>query len=398
LDGVPIAIKDEVDMVPYPTTAGTSFLGASPAQADSTVVARLRNAGALLIGKTNMHEIGILPDSVNPHHGAVRNPYNLQHEAGGSSSGSAAAVATGLCPAAIGADGGGSIRVPAAFCGVVGLMPTFGRVSEFGAVPLCPSVGHLGPIAATAEDAALVYAVIAGRDPADPNTQTQPPVRVGNYNSALNGVRIGVYQPWFSDADADVVSACERALQGMIRLGAGLVQVAIPELSLIRVAHAITIHAEMAANMDRYDRDHRHDFSVRTRLMLTNVRAMRSTDYIQAQRIRTRAISHFLSALATADVIATPTTPITAPQIEKRSLPEGKSDVSKVIEVMRFVNPMNLIGFPAITVPVGYARNGMPIGLQFAARPWAEELLLRLAYAVNGIIERQRPSSYFDLL
>lgn len=172
-------------MVPYPTPAGTCFLGNGPAQTDSTVVARLRSAGAILIGQTNMHEIGILPDSVNPHHGAVRNPYNSQHEAGGSSSGSAAAVAVGLCPAGIGADGGGSIRVPAAFCGVVGLMPTFGRVSEFGAVPLCPSVGHLGPIAATAEDAPLVYAVIAGRDMADPNTHAQPPVRFSDVDGAL---------------------------------------------------------------------------------------------------------------------------------------------------------------------------------------------------------------------
>lgn len=149
LDGVPIAVKDEIGMVPYPTTAGTAFLNRQAARRDSTVVARLRREGALLIGKTNMHEIGILPDGVNPHYGAVRNPHNLNHESGGSSSGSATAVAAGLCPAAIGADGGGSIRIPSAFCGVVGLKPTYGRVSEIGAVALDWSVAHLGPIAAT---------------------------------------------------------------------------------------------------------------------------------------------------------------------------------------------------------------------------------------------------------
>jgi Asp-tRNA(Asn)/Glu-tRNA(Gln) amidotransferase A subunit family amidase len=281
---------------------------------------------------------------------------------------------------------------------VVGLKPTFGRVSEFGAVPLCWSVAHLGPIAATAEDAALVYAAIAGRDAADPNTRAQPAVRITTYDGTLKGVRIGIYQPWFSDADADVVAACERVLQEMLRMGAELVDVLIPELLSIRVAHGLTIHTEMAANMDRYDRKHRHDFGLRTRLMLAIVRAMRSTDYIQAQRIRTRAVRYFLSALTRADVIATPTTPITASQIEERSLPEGKSDVSQVIEVMRFVNPANLSGLPAITVPAGYDGTGMPIGLQLMARPWEENSLLRLAYAIDGVVERRKPTIHFDLL
>ena len=141
-DGVPVAVKDELDMVPYPTTVGTSFLGKSPAKEDATVVARMRAAGALLVGKTNMHEIGINVTGLNPHHGTTRNPYNTDHFTGGSSSGSATAVAAGLVPVAIGADGGGSIRIPASFCGVFGLKPTFGRVSEHGAAPLCWSVAH----------------------------------------------------------------------------------------------------------------------------------------------------------------------------------------------------------------------------------------------------------------
>ena len=327
LDGVPIAIKDEVDMVPYPTTGGTTFLGSRPAQTDSTVVAKLRKAGAMLLGKTNMHEIGILPDSVNPNWGAVRNPYNVRHDAGGSSSGSAAAVAAGFCPAAIGADGGGSIRIPAAFCGVVGLKPTFGRVSEAGALPLCGSVAHLGPITATVDDAAMVYEVIAGPDPGDANTLEQPAAQFPNHKAGLNSVRIGIFQPWFSDADGEVATACERVIKELVRMGATLADVEIPELSLIRVAHGVTIHAEMAANMNQYDEGHRSDFSWRTRLMLANLRAMRCTDYIQAQRIRTRAIQHFLAALTVADVIATPTTPVTAPQIDERSLPHGKLNV-----------------------------------------------------------------------
>lgn len=398
LDGVPVAVKDEIDMVPYPTTAGTRFLGSSEAQRDSTVVARLRSAGALLIGKTNMHEIGILPNGLNPHYGPVRNPYNGAHEAGGSSSGSAAAVAAGLCPAAIGADGGGSIRIPAAYCGVVGLKPTFGRVSESGAVPLAWSVAHLGPIAATAEDAALLYDAISGPDPLDSNAQRQPPVQVGGYDGNLRGVRIGIYRDWLSDAASDIVAACEQLLEQFVRLGAELVEVVIPDLRLIAVAHGLTIHTEMEANMNRHDRQHRRDFSLSTRLMLANVRTMRSSDYVQAQRIRTRAMDHFRSALTGADVIATPATPITAPEISQRAAADGEANIRQVVEAMRFVNPANLTGLPAISVPAGYDRRGLPVGLQLIGRPWDESTLFRLAYAADDIVARQKPSTYFDLL
>lgn len=398
LDGVPIAVKDELDMVPYPTTAGTRFLGKRKAHADSTVVARLRSAGALLVGKTNMHEIGILPDGLNAHYGPVRNPYGPAHEAGGSSSGSAAAVAAGLCAAAIGADGGGSIRIPASYCGMVGLKPTFGRVSEFGAVPLAWSVAHIGPIAATAEDAAHVYAAISGPDQRDSNTQLQPPVLFAGFQSSLRDVRIGIYRDWFSHASNEVVAPCEELLRQFASLGAQLVDVSIPDLRLIAIAHAVTIHTEMAANMERYDREHRRDFSLTTRLMLANVRAIRSSDYVQAQRIRARAIEEFRSALTSADVIATPTAPIPAPAISTHGLVDAESNIGQVVEVMRFVNPANLTGLPAISIPSGYECRGLPVGLQLIGRPWGENTLFRLAYAADGIVVRQKPSAYFDLL
>jgi Asp-tRNA(Asn)/Glu-tRNA(Gln) amidotransferase A subunit family amidase len=398
LDGVPIAVKDEIDMVPYPTTAGTRFLGGRGAETDSTAVARLRQAGALLIGKTNMHEIGILPNGLNPHYGPVRNPYGPAHEAGGSSSGSAAAVAAGLCAGAIGADGGGSIRIPAAYCGLVGLKATFGRVSEFGTVPLAWSVAHLGPLAATVDDAALLYTVIAGPDPQDPHTLAQPPVRVAGFDGSLKGVRIGIYREWFSDAAGEIVAACEQLLNQFVRLGAELVDVAIPDLRLIAVAHGLTIHTEMAANMERHDREHRRDFGPTTRLMLANVRAIPSTDYVQAQRIRTRAMKHFRSVLAQADAIATPATPLTAPQISKYGPRDSESNIARVIEAMRFINPANLTGLPAISIPAGYDRNGLPIGLHLTGRPWDESTLLRLAGAAEAAVPRQRPAVYFDLL
>jgi Asp-tRNA(Asn)/Glu-tRNA(Gln) amidotransferase A subunit family amidase len=397
LDGVPIAIKDEVDMVPYRTTGGTRFLGKKPAQTDSTAVARLREAGALLIGKANMHEIGILPDGLNPHYGRARNPYNPGHDTGGSSSGSAAAVAAGLCPVALGADGGGSIRIPASFCGVIGLKPTYGRISEHGALPLCGSVAHLGPLAATAEDAAFLYRAIAGIDPHDSNTAPQPPVHFATDSGDLKGVRIGVYSQWFSDAASDVVAPCERVLQDFVQMGAQIVEIAIPDLMLFRVAHGLTIHAEMAANMQTYDA-HRSEFGLTTRLMLANVRAMTPADYIRAQQFRTRAIAQFASALTSADVIVTPTTPRTAPGISERDLPQGAGDVGQTIEVMRFAYPANLTGHPAISFPVAYDRFGLPIGMQFIGRPWDEALLFRLAYAADSFVERAKPRIHFDLL
>lgn len=398
LDGVPIAVKDLVDMAGYRTTAGTRFLGRTPARVHSTVVARLRNAGALLIGKTNMHEIGILPDGRNPHYGMVRNPCNPGYETGGSSSGSAAAVAAGFCPAAVGADGGGSIRIPAALCGVVGLKPTYGRVSETGAVPLAWSVTHMGPIAATAEDAALLYAVISGPDPLDSNTLVQPPVQAGGYDDSLKGVRIGIYRDWFSDAASDVVAVCNQVLEGFVRLGAELVDIVVPDLRLMAVAHGLTIHAEMAAAMNPYDRQHRRDLGLTTRLMLANVRTMRSSDYVQAQRIRTLAMKHFRAALERADVIATPTTPVTAPEISKCALLDSESNVGQVFEIMRFVNPANLTGLPAISIPAGYDRRDLPVGLQLIGRPWDESTLLRLAYAAESAVPRKKPGAYFDLL
>jgi Asp-tRNA(Asn)/Glu-tRNA(Gln) amidotransferase A subunit family amidase len=398
LDGVPIAVKDEVDMAPYRTTKGTRVLGSGPTMADATVVARLRAVGALLIGKTNMHEFGLLPDGVNPHFGAVRNPYHPSYETGGSSSGSAAAVAAGLCPAAIGADGGGSIRIPAAFCGVVGLKPTFGRVTELEALSVTSSVVHLGPIGATAVDAALVYSVIAGLESSGAKMCPASPAQVASHDGSLNGLRIGIFGEWFSDADPSVVAACRQALQQLVRLGATLVEVNIPGLSLIRVAHGLIIHSEIARCLNGCNRDQLSNFSLRTRLMLANIRQMPQCDLVQAQRVRTQAIKNFLSALSQVDVIATPTTPFTAPLIQEDCLPEGPLNIGQVFDVMRFVNPANLTGLPAMSIPAGYDTDGMPISLQFMARPWEEAALFRLAFLADGFIEPKRPAVSFDLL
>ena len=398
-DGVPVAVKDEVDMVPYGTTVGTRFLGRVPAVADATVAARMRAAGALLIGKANMHEIGIGVTGLNPHHGATRNPYNPDHHTGGSSSGSAAAVAAGLCPVAIGADGGGSIRIPSALCGVYGLKATFGRVSVSGAAPLDWSVGHLGPIAADPVDLAMAYAVMAGSDPGDPLSNMQPPVSVEGFGSSdLEGIKLGVYRPWFGHATPHVVEACEKMLKALEKMGAEVRDVTIPELDLLRIAHAITIVSEMAACMDRYDDEHRKDFGLDVRINLALARSFTARDYLKAQCARTRIIGHFDRALAEVDAIVTPSTGCTAPAIPKDALPDGESNLSMVMQIMRFAAAANFTGLPAVSFPAGYDPHGLPIGFQAIGRRWEEHVLLRIAHLSSRALERKQPEVHFPIL
>ena len=398
-DGVPVAAKDEVDMVPYPTTVGTAFLGQSPATQDATVVARMRAAGALLIGKANMHEIGIGVTGLNPHHGAARNPCNPAHYTGGSSSGSGAAVAAGLCPVAIGADGGGSIRIPSAFCGLVGLKPTFGRVSEFGAAPLAWSVAHLGPLAASATDAALAYGVMAGPDLRDPLSLLQPaPTLVDWDKTDLSDLTLGVYWPWFRHASADIVAACQALLRALMNRGASVQEIAIPDLEAGRVAHLITIAGEMSQALECTYTEHCREHGLDVRLNLALAREFTARDYIQAQRVRTRMMANFEKVLAQADAILTPTTGVTAPAIPDCALPAGDSDLTTLTKIMRFATPANLTGLPAISFPAGYDAAGLPIGMQAIGRAWQEPTLLRLALAAELIVELREPQVHYTLL
>jgi len=398
LDGVPVSVKEEFDVAGYVTTAGTSFLRGM-ATVDSTLVARLRAAGALIYGKSNMHEIGIDTSGFNPHHGTPRNPYDPRCYTGGSSSGAACAVAAGLGPLAVGADGGGSIRIPASLCGVVGLKATWSRISEVGAFPLCWSVGHAGPIGATARDVALGYAVMAGPDPRDVTTQAQPEVRVdGLDHGDLRGVRLGVYTPWFEHAHASVVSGARAMLKHLEARGAKVVEVEIPGLELARLAQAITILCEMATTMDAYDAQHRRDLTAGTRLNLALARSLTGRDYVRAQQVRTQAYRTFERVLTECDAIVTPTTAIVAPMIRPDVWPRGESDLDMTSAMMRYIFPANLTGHPAITFPAGYDAAGLPVGLQAIGRPWEEHFLLRVAEAGGQDLERRRPKVHHALL
>jgi len=399
LDGVPVAVKDELDLEPYRTTVGTAFLGGRPAPEDATVVARMRSMGALLVGKANMHEIGIGVTGLNRIHGTPRNPYSLDRFTGGSSSGPAAAVAAGLCPVAIGADGGGSIRIPASFCGIVGLKPTFGRLSEHGAAPLCWSVAHLGPLGATVTDAALAYAAMAGPDPKDRLSMRQPTPKLDGWDEeGLAGLALGVYWPWFRHATTQVVASCERMLAALEERGAAIREVSIPDLEAARLAHTITIASEMALALSPTYARHRRDHGLDVRLNLAMARRFTATDYVQAQRVRTRLMAGFADAFASVDAVITPSTGLVAPAISARALRGGESDLSTLIEIMRFATPANLTGLPAISFPAGYADDRLPVGMQAIGRAWEEPTLLRIALAAEDVLERQKPDLFFDLL
>ncbi|MEE2755027.1 MAG: amidase [Myxococcota bacterium] len=399
LDGVPIGVKDELDLAGYRTRVGTCFLGLKPALTDATPVARLRSAGALLIGKLNMHEIGIGVTGINPHHGTARNPYDRQRLTGGSSSGSGAAVAAGLCPIAVGADGGGSIRIPASFCGVVGLKPTYGRVSEMGAAPLCWSVAHVGPLGLNVSDVAAAYSVMSGPDPADINTMFQPEVE---HNFAaperLDGLKVGVYDPFFTDADPDVVNICQRALDKAVQLGAQRHTISISNLDVLRTAHMVTIVSEMLTSMGPHLKAHKRKFGYDVRLNLAIAQRIRNSDYVKAQRLRVGIYREFKKLYESVDIIAMPTTACTAPHLRADALETGDSDLALLDKVMRFSPIANLTGLPSISLPVGYDQQGLPVGLQLMGAPWTESKLLRIAGAIETHSERRLPKDYVDLI
>lgn len=392
LDGVPMCVKDEMDQAGYPTTLGTPALAQGPATHDAGGVAGLRRAGAVLLGKTNMQEIGMGVYGTNAHFGAARNPVNPAYHTGGSSSGTAAAVGAGIVPVGVGADGGGSIRIPAAFCGAVGLKPTFGRTSEAGAATLCWSVGYAGPIGITARDVMLAYAAMAGPDPRDAGSLQQPPMRWdGLGQDHLEGITLGVYRPWFRHATPEIVAACEAQLAAFERRGARVREVEIPELEVARVAHLVTICGECLAAMRGRVGTDRAVFGPETRIVLAIARQFTAADYVAAQRVRTGAIRHLERALDDIDAIMTPATGATAPPIVPGT-EHGVSDVTVATEIMRFAALTNFTGHPSISFPVGYGSNGLPIAMQAISHAWREDTCLRIA-AVAELDVRRRAAA-----
>jgi Asp-tRNA(Asn)/Glu-tRNA(Gln) amidotransferase A subunit family amidase len=396
LDGVPASIKDEFAVTGYRTGGGTTFLGVGQQAIDATPVARLRAAGALIVGKGQMHEIGLGVVGTNAAYGPARNPYNSAHTAGGSSGGAAAAVASGQVCIGLGADGGGSIRIPAAFCGLYGLKPTYGRISSHGSAGVVWSMSHPGPIAATVRDLTLAYLTMAGADSADTASMRQPSVvapRLGK--RSLAGLRVGYMPAWFSHADAEIVTRCTEMLNIMHDAGATIIAVEIPQLEAARVAHTIIITTEMLRGLDSALATHADALTDETRLSLALAREFTSADITHAQQTRARCIANLRTLFADLHCIASPTSGLVAPPITPSAIAQGVSDLGSTFEIMRFAFLANLAGLPAMSMPAGATANGLPVGFQLMAGPWQEALLLEVASALEGSVVWQTPEHQF---
>ena len=402
LGGVPIGIKDVMNTRGIPTTAGSKILESYIPPYDCTAVARLEAAGAVILGKMNCDEFAMGSSNENSAYKPVHNPRNLECVPGGSSGGSAAAVAAGMAVATLGSDTGGSIRQPASFCGVVGLKPTYGRVSRYGLIAFASSLDHIGPFTNTVADAALVLRTMAGRDPMD-STSADVPVTdyVAELQKGVSGLRIGVAKEYFAEGlDPEVRAAVEAAIQKLASLGCEVVPVSLPHTEYAIPAYYIVATAEASANLARFDgvryglrskesrtlsdmyrktRDQGFGPEVKRRIMLgTYALSTGYYDayYLKAQRVRTLLTRDFENAFQKVDAIVTPTSPTAAFKLGEKS-----DDPLAMYLADIYTVTANLAGIPGISVPCGDTKSGLPIGLQIFGRHFDEATILRLAHA-----------------
>jgi aspartyl-tRNA(Asn)/glutamyl-tRNA(Gln) amidotransferase subunit A len=382
LHGVPLGIKDLYDVAGVPTTMGSKVLRDNIPTRDAAVVARVKEAGAIVLGKQNLHEFAFGITSENPHYGMVRNPWNPERVPGGSSGGTAAGVAAGLCAAGIGSDTGASVRAPASFCGVVGLKPTYGRVSLAGALPLAWSLDHPGPITRSVADCALVLQAIAGYDARDPATSREP---VPNFSQELDGgvqnLRVGVPREYFFElAEPDVDRLVREAITALERLGARVVDVSLPHVAHSQVAGNVIMSSEAASWHATWLEERPEDYGPDVRARIQGGLLVRAVEYLSSQKMRTLVQQDFASAFGRVDVVVAPTTPIVAPPIGHTFEAVGPLNVAPRSIANRATVPCNLTGMPAISVPCGFS-DGLPVGLQIMAPAFAEPLVLRVAAA-----------------
>ena len=379
LHGIPIGVKDNYFTRDMPTTAGTVAEGISFPLRDSAAAARLRAAGAVLIGKTRTHEFAW--GNVTP---PVRNPWDLTRVPSGSSGGSGAAIAAGLCTAALGSDTGGSIRMPASVCNTVGLKATFGRVSRDGVVPHSWSLDHAGPLTRTVADAAHMLNVLAGYDPADPACQSQvKPDYAAALGKSIKGLRLGVCRNHFFERNQpDVERAVEQAIAYLSSLGASVHEFRLP---LLEYGLGAIFAIELASSTAYHDASIRAgrtpQFQPDVRALVEMGRFVTGPDYLKAEQYRAILMEEFRKAFESVDVVLGPTTPITAWKVGDWTVDVGGKQESVLAASWRFTYPYNLTGLPAVSVPCGFDRDGLPIGLQIAGRPFDEVTILRVAHA-----------------
>jgi aspartyl-tRNA(Asn)/glutamyl-tRNA(Gln) amidotransferase subunit A len=384
LHGIPLALKDLFETQGVRTTAGSSFFAEYVPEADAVVVQKLKSAGAVLLGKLNMHEIALGVTNENPHYGDCCNPWNEACMTGGSSGGNAAALAGHLCMGALGSDTGGSIRIPSALCGVVGLKPTRGRVSLRGVIPLSWNLDHVGPMARSAQDAALLLQAIAGYDAEDPWSVDAP---VEDYSAhiteGVQGWRVGLASDdYFTDPavlEAEVLEMVRQAGREFMALGAAVEAVSFPEARRAALANGLMTTSDAAAFHRHRLAEHPQGFGVDVRARLQTGAAYSSGEYALARHTQSELRHQFVRFFDRFDLLLMPTVPIPAPE-------RGTADaVERARLLTRFTAPFNLTGLPAISIPCGLTRSGLPVGLQMVAAPWAEAKLLRAAWAYEQV-------------
>ncbi|HEY3835729.1 MAG TPA: amidase [Bryobacteraceae bacterium] len=378
LHGIPVALKDNFYTKGVRTTDGSKLFTDYIPDHDSAVAEKLHEAGAVTVGKTTMHELAYGITSNNLHFGTVHNPHHPDRIPGGSSGGSGAAVQSGMVFMAMGSDTGGSVRIPAAYCGTVGLKPTFGRVSRFGMFPLGYSLDHAGPLTRTCQDAVATLNAISGYDPRDPSATPRPAENIRLEEPLfVKDLKIGVPENFFFERiEPAVDQAVKKALAHMEAQGATLIPVKVPDIAAINTAGRIILLAEASAWLESYHLNRRADISPEVVALLDQGRMISGTQYINAQRVRRNLTRDFAQIWKKVGVLATPTIPMGAPPIGAATVTLGGTEEDTRIATTRFVRPINVLGVPAVSVPCGMTPDNLPIGIQIIGPPFGERKVM----------------------
>ena len=390
LHGMPIALKDIIYVEGTRSTAGSNFFSAESPQFDAALVSKLRDAGAILIGKTNLHEFAFGVTTENPHFGATANPWDTSRVPGGSSGGSAAAVVAGCCAGALGSDTGGSIRIPAAVCGHVGLKPTYGCISVHGVFELAQSLDTVGPMCRYVHDVALMMNTLAGYDPRDVHSENQPvPDYTEGLDQPIRGRRAGVpKQHFFDNLDPEVERIVREAIKVLEGLGVEIVELDLPSAEAGHEVTLTLLTAEAGQFHQQRLAAHREDYGIDVRELLEDGLALSAADYVNAVRVREIVRREFVGAFEKVDCIVSPTAPIPAPLRSTHDLSGGSESNRIRPRLTRNTRLINLLGLPSISVPCGFAQvensdspEGLPVGLQITGPWWSEKTLLHIAHA-----------------
>jgi aspartyl-tRNA(Asn)/glutamyl-tRNA(Gln) amidotransferase subunit A len=393
LHGIPYACKDLFLTRNVRTTGGSQVLEDWVPQISAAVIERIEAAGGILLGKLNQHEFAYGATGENEHYGTVSNPWDTNRLAGGSSSGSAAAVAAGLAAYTLGTDTGGSVRAPAALCGVIGLKPTYGRISTYGVIPYCWSLDHVGIFSQTVEDAAVVLQALAGHDPRDPYSANVPvPIYSEGFHSSFKGLRIGIPRNFFFDKmDTEITAAIHETIQICELHDAELIEVDMPSMDKTRTVSLIIQLPEMLSYHSRYLSEKKHLYGADIRAGMALGQFIMAEHYVRAKRMVERFRRELANSFEKVDVIVTPTCPIVAPKIGSAFIAHKEKKEAVGNAITRFTSFFNMTGNPAISIPCGISSTGLPIGVQFVGRHFDERTLLGAAHVLEQHLNfRQR--------